>query len=99
MGFFNRDTNGKKYRLRAIFSRFKSIKAKDGKFSILGNHDYGDYGTWKSKEEKELSAGEIIMKFEEHSPILKLEEHKDVDRFTDVKDAIVKHLNRIFGRN
>ncbi len=23
---------------------FKSIKAKDGKFSILGNHDYGDYG-------------------------------------------------------
>ena len=39
------------------------------------------------------------MKFEEHSPILKLEEHKDVDRFTDVKDAIVKHLNRIFGRN
>lgn len=31
-------------------------------------------------------------------PILKLEEHKDVDRFTDVKDAIVKHLNRIFGK-
>ena len=52
-----------------------------------------------SKEEKDLSAGEIIMKFEEHSPILKLEEHKDVDRFTDVKDAIVKHLNRIFGRS
>ena len=22
---------------------FKSIKAKDGKFSVLGNHDYGEY--------------------------------------------------------
>ena len=31
---------------------FKSIKAKDGKFSVLGNHDYGDYGSWKSIEEK-----------------------------------------------
>ena len=31
---------------------FKSIKAKDGKFSILGNHDYGDYGAWNSREEK-----------------------------------------------
>lgn len=31
---------------------FKSIKAKNGKFSILGNHDYGDYGAWNSREEK-----------------------------------------------
>ena len=31
---------------------FKSIKAKDGKFSTLGNHDYGDYGAWNSREEK-----------------------------------------------
>ena len=31
---------------------FKSIKAKDGTFSILGNHDYGDYGAWNSREEK-----------------------------------------------
>ena len=31
---------------------FSSIQAKDGKFSVLGNHDYGDYGSWKSIEEK-----------------------------------------------
>ena len=31
---------------------FKSIKAKDGTFSVLGNHDYGDYGAWNSREEK-----------------------------------------------
>lgn len=31
---------------------FKHIKAKIGKFSILGNHDYGDYYMWNSREEK-----------------------------------------------
>ncbi len=28
------------------------LKAKQGKFSILGNHDYGDYFHWNSPEEK-----------------------------------------------
>lgn len=28
------------------------IKARQGIFTILGNHDYGDYVTWPSKEEK-----------------------------------------------
>lgn len=28
------------------------LKAKQGKFSILGNHDYGDYHNWNSEEEK-----------------------------------------------
>ena len=37
---------------KPFIPRFKSIKAKDGKFSILGNHDYGDYGAWNSREEK-----------------------------------------------
>ena len=31
---------------------FSRLKAKDGIFSILGNHDYGDYVRWKSDEEK-----------------------------------------------
>lgn len=29
------------------------IRAKYGKYSILGNHDYGDYSNWNSTEEKE----------------------------------------------
>lgn len=32
---------------------FSSIRAKYGKFSILGNHDYGDYSKWDSAEAKE----------------------------------------------
>lgn len=29
------------------------MKAKYGKYSVLGNHDYGDYSKWDSAEEKE----------------------------------------------
>ena len=31
---------------------FSKIKSKDGKFSILGNHDYGDYVDWGSEDLK-----------------------------------------------
>ena len=31
---------------------FKKLEAPMGKYSILGNHDYGDYSDWKSKEAK-----------------------------------------------
>ncbi len=31
---------------------FSQIQARYGKFSIMGNHDYGDYHGWKSDQEK-----------------------------------------------
>ncbi|QOW11858.1 metallophosphoesterase [Kaistella flava (ex Peng et al. 2021)] len=39
---------------------FKSIQSKDGKFSILGNHDYGDYGAWESMQEKAQNIPNLI---------------------------------------
>ena len=31
---------------------FDKLEAKEGKFSILGNHDYGDYMDWKNPQDK-----------------------------------------------
>tara|TARA_R110002073_G_scaffold40547_6_gene115372 strand:- start:25966 stop:27198 length:1233 start_codon:yes stop_codon:yes gene_type:complete len=31
---------------------FKKLSAKDGKYAVLGNHDYGDYVAWESPEAK-----------------------------------------------
>ena len=39
---------------------FKTIKAKDGKLSVLGNHDYGDYYDWSSPEEKAKNIPKLI---------------------------------------
>lgn len=34
---------------------FKRLNAPMGKYSILGNHDYGDYADWESKEAKKAN--------------------------------------------
>ncbi len=34
---------------------FKKLTAKDGKYSVLGNHDYGEYVQWKSNKEKDAN--------------------------------------------
>ncbi|WP_339658923.1 metallophosphoesterase [uncultured Polaribacter sp.] len=31
---------------------FSKLEAKEGKYSILGNHDYGDYMDWKNPQDK-----------------------------------------------
>ncbi|MEK7256572.1 MAG: metallophosphoesterase [Bacteroidota bacterium] len=38
---------------------FSKIKAPFGQFSILGNHDYGDYVGWKSQEEKRANLDKL----------------------------------------
>ena len=44
---------------------FAQLKAPMGKFSILGNHDYGDYVEWSSKEEKKQNLESLIQTQEE----------------------------------
>lgn len=39
---------------------FQQIQAKKGKFSILGNHDYGDYVRWENAPEKDANLQHLI---------------------------------------
>lgn len=50
---FSSETNG----WEVVFSK---MKARLGKYSILGNHDYGDYSRWKSEHAKNKNFKEII---------------------------------------
>lgn len=59
---------------------FSTIRAKDGKFSILGNHDYGDYGDWKSAEEKSQNIPQLAALQRDAGFDLLRNEHRIIER-------------------
>lgn len=41
------------------YSILSKLRAKDGIYSVMGNHDYGDYSPWESQEAKQANLREI----------------------------------------
>ena len=61
-------------------STFSKLEAKDGIFSILGNHDYGDYVRWETDEAKAKNFDEMLKVQKDMGFQLLLDESKFIKR-------------------
>ncbi|MFH7016812.1 metallophosphoesterase [Flavobacterium sp. FlaQc-47] len=76
------------------FNRIKPYKY--GKFSVLGNHDYGEYVTWPSEQEKDHNFEEIKKLYGQIGFELLLNEHTYIQKGAD-KIALIGVEN--WGQN
>ena len=67
---------------------FNQLRAKRGKYSVLGNHDYGDYSEWESEKEKELNF-ERIKRFHEEIGFKLLLNESEIITVNESEIAIV----------
>jgi predicted MPP superfamily phosphohydrolase len=61
-------------------STFSKLYAKDGVYSILGNHDYGDYMNWESKEAKAKNFSDLLNLQKDMGWDLLLNEHRYIEK-------------------
>lgn len=66
--------------LRPWAKTFAQLKAKDGVFSVLGNHDYGDYAQWPSKAAKVQNLEDLKKLQRDMGFDLLLDEHRYLER-------------------
>ncbi len=79
--FFTGDlVNNTASEMEPWMSSFSKLKAKDGVFSVLGNHDYGDYVSWSSPEAKEANLNRLKEIQQDMGFQLLLNEHKYIER-------------------
>lgn len=65
---------------KPFVSLFSRIKAKDGKFSVLGNHDYGLYGQWNSTAERAQNVLDLIQYQKEAGFEILRNEHRIIEK-------------------
>lgn len=61
-------------------SHFAELKAKDGVFSVLGNHDYGDYFEWETERAKEQNLEDLKLLQKEMGWRLLLNENATLEK-------------------
>lgn len=62
---------------------FGSLSAKDGVYSVLGNHDYGDYVQWESEKAKEENMQQLYQVQKDMGWKLLLDENDKIIRGAD----------------
>jgi uncharacterized protein len=79
--FFTGDlVNNKAEEMQPWTSTFSQIKSKDGVFSVLGNHDYGDYVQWESDEAKQANLEDLKRTHAKMGWELMLNEHRIIEK-------------------
>lgn len=77
--FFTGDlVNSLAKEMEPFLEMFKRIEAPLGVYSILGNHDYGDYHHWPNKEDKKQNFEDIKNMHKQLGWDLLLNEHRQV---------------------
>ena len=72
--------NNKAEEIKPWISHFSKIKAPLGQFSVLGNHDYGDYINWGSDTEKRKNFEQLKNYHNELGFQLLLDEHITIQK-------------------
>jgi len=67
--------NNKAEEIKPWINHFNQINAPYGQYSVLGNHDYGDYIPWKSEAEKTANLQQLKEYHKELGYKLLLDEH------------------------
>lgn len=75
--------NNKTEEMKPWADLFASLEAKDGKFSVLGNHDYGDYVPWETEELKKQNLQDLKDLQKEMGFDLLLNEHRYLTKGPD----------------
>lgn len=72
--------NDKAEEMKPWADLFGTLEAKDGKYSILGNHDYGDYTQWESDEAKAQNLVDLKNLQKEMGFDLLLDTHRYIEK-------------------
>lgn len=87
--FFTGDlVNNYAWELRGWDKIFQELQAKMGKYAVLGNHDYGDYSTWKTPKKKKANF-ELITHFFKKIDFKLLKNDSDIIEISNEKIAII----------
>ncbi|MFN0290546.1 metallophosphoesterase [Pedobacter helvus] len=72
--------NNKAEEIKPYIAHFSQIKAPFGQFSVLGNHDYGDYVKWDSEAVKSENLDQLKKYHAEIGFRLLLDEHVELEK-------------------